>query len=474
MVFSSPVFLYYFLPLAIISYSVFFFTKNEKVRLKNSVLLMLNIIFYIYGSGKYLLLLIICTFISYLFGLVSGFKNTKKFIFILTVLFLLAILIFFKYTNFIVSQYIVLAGKLPLPLIDQTNIILPIGISFYVFQCISYVIDVYRNDEKPEKNFFDLFVYISMFPHLIAGPIVRYTNIAENLHHRKLSIDNFALGSVRFVYGLSKKVIVADSCGQVADAAYGIPSELTTSTVAIVGAIAYFLQIYFDFSSYSDMAIGLARIFGFRFPENFARPYSASSVTEFWRRWHITLSSWFRDYLYIGLGGSRKGRFRTYVNLWVVFLCTGIWHGASWTFLFWGACHGGLLFFERLFNLRSHERFLPFWRALTLMLILLSWVLFRADSLGQAGVFYSQMLFPRNWHIPPALQLVLTHKNLLFMLVGLASIFLPNNFVLGKYLESSGSKYANASRVVVMTVLALYTSFLIASNNYSPFIYFQF
>lgn len=474
MVFSSPVFLFYFLPAAILSYFIFFFIEKKGTRLKNSVLLFFNLIFYLYGSGQYFVLLLLVTFFVYIFGIFVNYVKFKKLLYVSAIIFPLILLFFYKYTNFIVSQYISIANSYGLPVVEQTSIILPIGISFYVFQCISYVIDVYRNDEKPERNFFDLLVYISMFPHLIAGPIVRYSTISKKLHEREVTVDNFALGSVRFIYGLSKKIILADSCGQVADAAYGIPSELTTSSVAIIGTFAYFLQIYFDFSAYTDMAIGLARIFGFRFPENFNRPYSSSSVTEFWRRWHITLSSWFRDYLYIYLGGSRKGKTRTYINLWIVFLCTGIWHGANWTFLFWGVYHGGLLFIERLFNLRTHERFVPFWRVITVLLIMLSWVLFRADSLGQAGIFYSQIFYPRIWDVPDALQNVLTHKNIFFIFVGSISLILPRDFVVGKYLENSNHVLANPSRIAVMTLLMLYSTFLIASNNYSPFIYFQF
>ena len=475
MVFSAPSFLYYFLPITIISYlAAGFFTRNN-IEFKNIVLLFFSLLFYIYGSGQYLVLVIAITLSSYIFGLLITKTDKKRILFIFSVSFPLFLLFVFKYTNFFVSQAVVIAPLLGLPPLPQTSIILPIGISFYTFQCLSYVIDVYLGKEEPERNFFDLLLYISMFPQLIAGPIVRYSTIAKQLHERSVGINDFAQGATRFMYGLSKKVIIADACGLVADTAYGIPLETVSTPVAAIGSCAYFLQIYFDFSAYSDMAIGLGRIFGFHFPENFNRPYSSSSVTEFWRRWHITMSTWFRDYLYFSLGGSRKGNRRTYINLWIVFLCTGLWHGANWTFLVWGIYHGALLSTERLFNLRTHERFAVFWRFATLFLIFLGWIIFRAESLTQAGVFFSHILFPRNWETADSLQNVLTNKNILLMFLASTSLFFPKNFVMGKYFERIDCfKAESMVKVFAMTAMILYSTLIIASNNYSPFIYFQF
>ena len=278
MVFSAPSFLFYFLPITIISYlTAGFFTRNN-IEFKNIVLLFFSLLFYVYGSGQYIVLVIAITLSSYIFGLLITKTDKKQLLFIFSVSFPLLLLFVFKYTNFFVSQAAVIAPLLGLPSIPQTSIILPIGISFYTFQCLSYVIDVYLEKEEPERNLFDLLLYISMFPQLIAGPIVRYSTIAKQLHDRSVGFNDFSQGAARFMYGLSKKVIIADACGLVADTAYGIPLETVSTPVAAIGSCAYFLQIYFDFSAYSDMAIGLGRIFGFHFPENFNRPYSSSSV----------------------------------------------------------------------------------------------------------------------------------------------------------------------------------------------------
>lgn len=473
MVFSSPVFIFYFLPLSIISYFIVGKTFRSEIKPQNIILLFFSLLFYLYGSGKYILLVFLITLSSYFFGLVvETAKN--KFAFPLAVAFPLAFLFVFKYANFFTLQLGTLADSLGLPQMPHTDFILPIGISFYTFQCLSYVVDVYTGKEKPEKHFLDLFLYISMFPQLIAGPIVRYSKIAKQLHRRKVDVTDFAAGASRFIYGLSKKVIIADACGMVADTAYGLPAEMFSTPTCLIGAFAYFLQIYFDFSAYSDMAIGMGRIFGYRFPENFYRPYSSASITEFWRRWHMTMSFWFRDYLYFPLGGSRKGPLRTYCNLWIVFLCTGLWHGANWTFLAWGIYHGVLLSIERILNLRTHETLNGFWKSITILIVYLGWIVFRADSIDQALSFYSHIFFPTRWTLDPSLASVLTHKNIAFMLVGFSSILFPKHFVVGKFIENESNVFGLTARFAVMSIAASYAALLIASDNYSPFIYFQF
>ena len=475
MVFSSPSFLFYFLPITIVCYFLVGFLSRNNVEHKNIVLLFFSLIFYLYGSGQYIILVLAIAVSSYIFGLLIAKAKRKHELFIISISFPLLLLFVFKYTNFLTSQAGIIAPILGLPYIPQTNIILPIGISFYTFQCLSYVIDVYLGKEKPERNFFDLLLYISMFPQLIAGPIVRYSTIAKQLHNRSVNFDDFSLGAARFMYGLFKKVVIADACGLVADTAYGVPLEMVSTPVSVIGSCAYFLQIYFDFSAYSDMAIGLGRIFGFHLPENFNRPYSSSSVTEFWRRWHMTLSTWFRDYLYFSIGGSRKGNRRTYLNLWIVFLCTGIWHGANWTFILWGIYHGALLSIERLANLRVHQRLEILWRVITILLIYLGWIIFRSVSLDQAAVFYSHIFYPRNWEMVDALHNVLTHKNIFIMLLAFTSVFFPKSFVMGKYFENVGSrKVESLAKAFVLIAMMLYSIFVMASNNYSPFIYFQF
>ncbi len=276
------------------------------------------------------------------------------------------------------------------------------------------------------------------------------------------------------MFGLCKKVILADACAVMADTAFTMPTNELPSSMALLGALAYTFQIYFDFSAYSDMAIGLGRILGFTFPENFLRPYSATSFTDFWRRWHITLSSWFRDYVYIPLGGSRCGSFRTYANLWIVFLCTGIWHGANWTFVVWGAFNGLMLTLERLFGLRTHKRNRMLWQILTFTLVCFGWILFRADSIGHALQFTERLLFSNEWTIPPEFRYVYTNFNKIALLCGLFTLFFPKNFVTGKYLENTQSRLRLPSYTAVGLLCLTIVAFRISSMHYSPFIYFQF
>lgn len=474
MVFSSPSFLFYFLPITLAFYFFIGAVNTTRIRGRNVVLLFFSLVFYFYGSGKYVVLVLAITLSSYIFGLLINTAKKKRFLFIVSVSFPLLLLFIFKYANFFTHEMATLASMSGLPPLPHTSIILPIGISFYTFQCLSYIIDVYLKKEKPERSFFNLLLYIIMFPQLIAGPIVRYSTVTRQLPKRKESLNDFSRGAVRFVYGLSKKVLIADACGLVADTAYNVPLDKVSTSVALIGSFAYFLQIYFDFSAYSDMAIGLGRIFGFNFPENFNRPYSSSSVTEFWRRWHITLSSWFRDYVYFPLGGSQKGALQTYRNLWIVFLCTGIWHGANWTFILWGAYHGALLSVERFFNLRVHHRFRTIWRIATILCVYLGWIMFRSTSLSQAITFYSHIFHLQNWDMDYTLRNVMTHKNISLMLLGVSSIFFPENFVVGTYLEHENSRTAMVARGTLMTLIMLFSLFVIASNNYSPFLYFRF
>jgi alginate O-acetyltransferase complex protein AlgI len=483
MVFSSPVFLFIFLPLCLAA--AFAALPIDRViggklpfspgrhPAQNVVLLVFSMAFYVYGSGRDVLILLACVVISWLCGLLIHFTRFKRSTLFVGVVSQLGALAWFKYANFFVTQVSevrVLAGAKP---IEWQNVLLPIGISFFVFQAISYLIDVYRQECAPRKNPLDVALFIALFPQLIAGPIVRYVHVQAALEQRSATFDNIARGATRFIFGLFKKVVIADSVAQIADAAFALPPGEMTAPAALIGAVAYTFQIYFDFSAYSDMAIGIGHMFGFRFPENFNRPLTATSITDFWRRWHMTLSSCFRDYVYVPLGGSRGSSFQTYRNLWIVFLLSGLWHGANWTFVAWGAFHGLLLTIERMAGVKPDTG--PRWRrALTFALVVIGFTLFRADTFTQALVFYRHIFVPLDWSLHVTMREVLTHKNLLFFAVAVGSTLLPLTFVTGRYLEEAETARAQVARLFVMTVLALYAVGIVASSNFSPFIYFRF
>lgn len=337
MVFSSIVFLLYFLPVFLLTY----FLVPKKF--KNTLILIASIFFYAWGAPKFIFVILITTFLD--FHLVKWMDKTssvtkRKLMLSLSVFINLGLLFYFKYSNFFIENVNEALSVFGVNNIHWTKLVLPIGISFYTFETITYVVDVYRKTHKPLTNFWDYQLYIILFPKLIAGPIVRYHDLADQIVDRKETIDDKLIGFYRFALGLGKKVLIANHMGLVADEIFAKDlSELDTMT-AWVGSIAYTFQIYFDFSGYSDMAIGLARMMGFKFPENFDNPYTSKSITEFWRRWHMTLGSWMKNYLYIPLGGNKVNNLRLYMNLWLVFLVSGLWHGASWSFIFWGAYHG--------------------------------------------------------------------------------------------------------------------------------------
>ena len=325
MVFSSITFLFYFLPIVI---AIYYIVPNK---LKNAILLIFSLLFYFWGEPKYVFLMISSIVITYIFGLlINKFPKYKKFNLILFLITSLGILVYFKYTNFLIQNInLWLKNK-----IDFINVILPIGISFYTFQMISYVVDVYRNQVDVQKNILKLALYVSLFPQLIAGPIVRYTTIVEELENRKCSFDKFAIGVRRFIIGLGKKVLIANTLGEL-NSIFLTSNDNSVLFYWLYG-ISVMLQIYFDFSGYSDMAIGLGKMFGFEFLENFNYPYIATSITDFWRRWHISLSSWFRDYVYIPLGGNRVKKYKWLINIIIVWALTGIWHGANFNYILWG------------------------------------------------------------------------------------------------------------------------------------------
>jgi len=342
-VFSSVTFVFYFLPLVLVAYLL--------LPARNIVLLFASLVFYAWGETYFIAVLMVSIGLNYLFGILieKSYDEKRR----TTALFLglgadLGLLCLFKYLNFIADNLNVFLSTGGYAPIEIHHIHLPLGISFFTFQAMSYLVDVYRRTVPAERNIFNLGLYIAMFPQLVAGPIVRFNQIADQLHKRSVTTDAFSLGVRRFVVGLGQKMLIANILAVPADAIFAVPSEGLTPAIAWLGVVAYTLQIYFDFAGYSNMAIGLGHMFGFTLPENFNYPYIAQSITEFWRRWHISLSRWFRDYLYIPLGGNRKGSYRTYANLFVVFFLCGLWHGASWNFVVWGLFHGFFLVVERV------------------------------------------------------------------------------------------------------------------------------
>lgn len=391
MVFSAPIFLFGFLPLALILYYIS--PKN----LKNAILLLLSLLFYAWGEVFYLGVMLVSILSNYTFGRLVGHhiddKRKAKLWVGLAIAVNLALLVSFKYANFIGDNFNALYSIFGTPEYQLKPVHLPLGISFFTFQAMSYVIDVYRKEVTAQKNIYSLALYISLFPQLIAGPIVRYKDVADQIFYREHSVDLFANGVRRFIYGLSKKVLIANALGQVADQIFALTGSDLTMPLAWIGILAYSLQIYFDFSGYSDMAIGLGMMFGFKFLENFNYPYIAKSIQDFWRRWHISLSTWFRDYVYISLGGNRVSPARTYFNLLAVFTLTGFWHGASWNFLVWGLFHGFFIIIERV---GMGDVLKKLWSPLAhfylLFIVMIGWVFFRAENLTH-GLDYLYAMF---------------------------------------------------------------------------------
>ncbi len=456
MVFSSITFLFFFLPVVLALVAI------APERLRNPVLLAASLLFYAWGSHWFVIVLVGTSMIDY--ALVA--RRLLKASIVLN----LGVLAYFKYAGFFAVD--VVGGLTPLdnPPSWLTSVVLPIGISFFTFQRISYAMDVTSGREEPVEHFTDYLLYITLFPQLIAGPIVRYRDISTQLRSRVMSIEGFSDGVVRFTLGLSKKVLIADSIGPVADAVFAPSGGELTTTAAALGTVAYTLQLYFDFSGYSDMAIGLGRMFGFSFPENFNRPYTASSITEFWRRWHMTLSNWFRDYLYIPLGGNRTGH--TYRNLAIVFLLTGLWHGAAWTFVIWGAYHGALLLLERRLGGQILSGLAG--RAVTLGLVMVGWVIFRAPDMGRAvdvmGALLRFDFGPSNPTIAAALD------TRAFIVLVLASfVFVqPGRVDAGDTKLLSPGRLPALARTGLVVVGLPFALLVAASQSFSPFLYFQF
>ena len=471
MVFSELPFMFYFLPAVLI---VYFLVPR---RLKNVVLLVFSLLFYAWGEPVYVLLMMGSILMDYLLGLWLEREKQRpqgraKMVLVLSVVLNLALLGFFKYTNFFLENLNHLTG-LSIPLL---NIELPIGISFYTFQAMSYLIDLYRGDVQVQKSIVSFGTYVSLFPQLIAGPIVRIRDVERELKERRENYDDFSSGVKRLVIGLAKKLLLANTAGALWESVSAMDIASMPALTAWIGLLAFTFQIYFDFSGYSDMAIGMGRMFGFHFPENFNYPYIAKSITEFWRRWHISLSTWFREYVYIPLGGNRHGLPRQLRNLLVVWLLTGIWHGASWNFVVWGLFFGVILILEKLFLLRVLEKLPAVLRHVyTMVLVMLSWAIFAFDSLS-AGLRYIGALFGAGGGLWDSTSLYLLAANLvLFVIMAIGSTQLPcrvTAFAAGK-LERRQGLLGAVETVAVVGGLVLCVAFMVDAT-FNPFLYFRF
>ena len=476
MVFSSVIFLCLFLPIVLGGY--YLLPKREA---KNLWLIAASLLFYAFSGLWYVLLLLFSVFCNYLAGL---FVSGRKGVLYVAVAVNLGVLGVFKYLTFLVRT----VDQLPGVAITVSSIVLPVGISFFTFQGLSYVIDVYRNERLKSTRFRDVLLYIALFPQLVAGPIVRYEDVADEIKGRRHTLEQLANGLRRFIIGLSKKLLIADVCGSVVTLIYSAERSVLDSRTAWLAAVCYLIQIYFDFSGSSDMAIGLGLCFGFHFKENFNYPYISSSIQEFWRRWHISLSTWFREYLYIPLGGNRKGKAKTYRNKLIVFFCTGLWHGANWTFIIWGLWHGFFIVAEdaakKLFGLGKHgkNRRNPVETVLkhlyTLLVVLIGFVIFRADNMGQAfsmiGAMFSGICASAQTGL--LLAQCLTPLTMFALLLGLVGSTPVLPLVCRKVEQQTGSvyvclrvlSYAGALALLLVDILHL------SAASYVPFIYFQF
>lgn len=473
MVFSSAIFLFVFLPIVC---GLYFIIKNLQIR--NGLLIVASLIFYGFGEPVYVFLMIGSIIINYLLGLLISFLEhrqfliRKRFILVLAVILNIGILCVFKYTAFILENINYIGNiniKIP-------TIILPIGISFFSFQALSYVIDVYRDDSLVQKNLFNLMLYISFFPQLIAGPIIRYNEIEKQIKNRTTNVDKIAEGISRFIRGLSKKLIIANGTGLIADKIFALDISGYGFIVGWLGAIAYTLQIYYDFSGYSDMAIGMAKIFGFEFNENFCHPYEATGIKDFWRRWHISLSLWFREYVYIPLGGNRKGKVRCEINKLIVFFLTGLWHGANWTFIIWGMIHGVANVFEDTVGKVIKIKNKVISNILTWIVVISAFVMFRADNVSYGLKMLKNMFTAFNVNINSisyVLQLLSPYYAFILILAILFSYSLRERFE-NKIIAKIGNEKAEVICYVADIVLLVLCIMNLATATYNPFIYFRF
>ena len=462
MIFSSIPFLYYFLPCVLLA--CYLMPKAGR----NGVLLLFSLLFYAWGEPRYLVVMLAATVLGYGFGLaIERFPKAKKGLLIASVASSLSFLLCFKYADFFLENLGALTGR-PIALLKLS---LPVGISFYTFQILSYTIDVYRGQAAAQKNLIDLACYVTFFPQLIAGPIVRYTDIARQLRCRDYSLAQFREGTRRFLIGLGKKVLLANLLGEIC-AAW---RQTTDASVlfAWLYAVSFTLHIYFDFSGYSDMAIGLGRLFGFRFPENFQYPYISRSITEFWRRWHISLGTWFRDYVYIPLGGNRKGKPRQFLNIFIVWMLTGFWHGAAWNFLFWGLWFAVLLIIEKTFLLRHLEKSRVLGRFYVLLAVIFSFVLFDASGLSAALVCITQLLGLGGLPLSSPQAAYLLGSNALLLTAAMVGAT-PAPKIAAQAIARRWPRVSALLEPVMLVLLLLLCTAFLVDGSYNPFLYFRF
>ena len=468
MLFSSLTFLFGFLPVLIILY---FICKNRNYR--NIILLIFSLLFYAWGEPKYILLMILTILVVYVFGLlidkceIKKLYKKKKIYLIMVLVLLIGSLIIFKYSNFVLEN----VNNLFVLEFRSLNILLPIGISFYTFQIMSYIIDLYNNKIRVQKNILSLALYVSLFPQLIAGPIVRYETIENEIGKRKESFNDVVCGTKRFIIGLSKKVIIANQMALIADMVFNKYTDAFGTSIIWIGILAYTFQIYFDFSGYSDMAIGLGRIFGFHFLENFNYPYISTSITEFWRRWHISLSSWFKDYVYIPLGGNKVSKIKKIRNIIVVWLLTGLWHGAAWNFIIWGLFYGLLLLLEKqIFKNKKSHKFIGF--IYTFIIVMIGWMIFRSNSLYELTLFLKEMFIYKKTDWLTVLSNNLYYLKSIIFIIPAAIFSTPLlKIIHGKYCKNTFYIVLENLFLIALIVICIIN---LISSNYNPFIYFRF
>ena len=467
MLFSSMTFVFMFLPIVCTAYLL------ARKELQNHILLIASILFYAWGEPRYLAIMIMTILINYIgANYISRSKNTahRKWLLGITIVLDLSFLFYFKYFNFFVENI----NDLFKTNYNFIKVIMPIGISFYTFQAMSYLIDVYRGEVKVQKDIYKLALYICLFPQLIAGPIVKYHDIDEQITDRETSFDKVNYGVKRFIIGLAKKMLIANTLGAVADKIFSQSVENFDVLTAWIGAVAYSLQLFYDFSGYSDMAIGLGAIFGFKFLENFNYPYISRSITEFWRRWHISLSTWFKEYVYFSLGGNRVSKPRNYFNLLVVFLATGFWHGASWNFIFWGLWHGLFIVIEKItgWHKKTGGWVLSFTQHIYCMLaFVIGWVMFRADNMSYAWQYIKNMFgLVKEHHIASELGFYVGNTEIVAFVAAIICA-MP---IFTRILETPKSKILHTTLNIWLMGLFFLSAVQIAASTYNPFIYFRF
>lgn len=478
MVFSSLNFIFLFLPFTLVLYGL------SPSRWRNVVLLLVSCLFYSWGAPKFLFILLASSGVDYI--LAHRIHNinqatVKKRVLTFAVSLNAALLLYFKYANFFIDQANALLAMAGTDTILWTSVALPIGISFFTFQKISYLVDVYRGTAEPAQSYLSYTLYVALFPQLIAGPIIRYHDVARQLIHRRHTAEKMYSGICRFSLGLAKKILIANPLGEVADTIFALPVSDIPTVTAWLGALCYSFQIYFDFSGYSDMAIGLGRMFGFEYLENFNQPYLAKNFTEFWRRWHISLSNWMREYLYIPLGGNKKGQVRMFVNLWIVFLLSGFWHGASWNFITWGAFHGFFLSLDKLLGRwKTISLPRPLATLLTFFLLMTSWVLFRSETLQDAWFFLQRMFAVTATTTSLAkidFSALINTRQLVALLTAIYFSFMP---VSSSWSVLTTGQWKTLSRTSVFGVgiscimLFIIAVSMLSTSTFNPFIYFRF